>query len=406
MPLTMDKYLVRTSSTESLSNKRPAEDNIWRKPKRTANPSQGVGQVTFSTSNRFKDLAGDSDCDQSEAAHPVSRHRANAGRIPPIVVEVREDWSHQTITNLILKFTKNFHLQYRRKGKVAIHCYTNDSHRLVTEGLRSENVFFHTFSRKEDRTYKVVIRGIPLETVSLVQEELTLLGFQNATVNKLKSSTLEDKMACPPLLVQLPAGSDIVKFKQTKYLCNCVIKIERFKPNTSLGTQCYRCQYFGHASKNCNLPERCVKCIGTHATKDCPKKERISPAQCCNCKEHHPANFRQCPVRVNYLQRLHQKKQEQGTRVKPAVASESGRSSVPRAQSVGQPRKQPRVFTTTPETQTDETSSAEASSKFDADTTEMLAIFNVIRRIKHEFSSCTNMMDKVILVLTYLGQYV
>ncbi|KOB75704.1 CAZy families GH97 protein, partial [Operophtera brumata] len=33
-------------------------------------------------------------------------------------------------------------------------------------------------------------------------------------------------------------------------------------------------------------------------------------------------------------------------------------------------------------------------------------VLNVIKRIKHEFTSCTNMMDKVILVLTHLGQYV
>lgn len=93
-------------------------------------------------------------------SYPVSRPRANTGRIPPIVVEVKDDWSHQMITSLISKFTKNFHLQYRRKGKVAIHCYTNDSHRMVTEGLRADNVLFHTFSRKEEITYKVVIRGI------------------------------------------------------------------------------------------------------------------------------------------------------------------------------------------------------------------------------------------------------
>lgn len=31
---------------------------------------------------------------------------------------------------------------------------------MVTEGLRADNVLFHTFSLKEEITYKVVIRGI------------------------------------------------------------------------------------------------------------------------------------------------------------------------------------------------------------------------------------------------------
>lgn len=406
----MDKYLARTSSNESLSNKRPAEENIWRKPKRTANLSSVSHQVKFSTSNRFKDLADDSDCEQSQAAHPVSGTRAKSSRIPPIVIEVKEDWSHQTITELVSKFTKTFHLQYRRKGKVAIHCYANDSHRIVTDGLRADNVPFHTFSRKEERTYKVVIRGIPTETIPSVSDELAEMGFNHASITKLKSSSPDGKMTCPPLLVQLPAGSDIVKFKQIKYLCSCVIKIERFKPNTSSGTQCYRCQHFGHASRNCNLPERCVKCIGSHATKDCLKKERTSPAQCCNCKENHPANFRQCAVRINYLQRLQHNSlnpSDQPKRATVAALGVLGRSAVPRVKPASQPRSQPRASVATAvKAAGDDASSSEALTQPDAATDEMLQILNVIKRIKHEFTSCTNMMDKVILVLTHLGQYV
>lgn len=121
-------------------------------------------------------------------------------------------------------------------------------------------------------------------------------------------------------------AANIVKFKQTKYIhiISMIFMIERFKPNTSSGTQCYLCQHLGHASKNCNLPERCVKCIGPHATKDCSKKERTSPAQCCNCNEPHAANFRQCPVRVSYLQRLKQRQQGQRRQPKSAATGDLG----------------------------------------------------------------------------------
>lgn len=42
----------------------------------------------------------------------------------------------------------------------------------------------------------------------------------------------------------------------------------------------------------------------------------------------------------------------------------------------------------------------------DPATADMLAILMTIKTIKSQFVGCTNMMDKVILVLTHLGQYV
>lgn len=398
----MDKYLVRSSSTESLSNKRPAEDNIWRKPKRTiVNPKRNTTPVVFSTANRFKDLPDDSDCSVGENTQNTPIHNRNRpSRVPPVVLDLKEEWSHNTITHLVTRYTKDFHLQYRRRGKVAIHCYSNESHKLVVEGLRAEKVFFHTFARKEERKYKVVIRGIPTQAIDTIVGELATRGFSDVTVTKLKSSDMDNKPSCAPLLVQLPAGADIVKFKQIKYLCSCVIQIERFKPKNNFGTQCYRCQRFGHASQNCNLPQRCVKCVGEHATKDCPKKERISPAQCCNCNENHPSNYRHCPVRVGYLKRLQEKQlkfiqiQRQPTVVK----------------AVPPPKPQGHAWTNT--AFTTEAVKAAPSTKLnevpcaDPAISEMLQILNVLKSIKTQFKSCVTMMDKVILVLTNLGQYV
>lgn len=405
----MDKYLVRSSSTESLSNKRPAEDNIWRKPKRTAHPSRVTSQVSFTSDNRFKDLADDAGSDSSSAVHAAPGRPIKPGRIPPIVVKVKDDWTHQTITTLIQKYSQTFHLQYRFNGKVAIHCHSNDSHRLVSAGLRAENVQFHTFSRKEERKYKVVVRGVPSDTVPLVCEELAEMGFHDASVTKLKTSSPEDKITCPPLLVQLPAGADIVKFKQTKYICNCVIKIERFKPKTAAGTQCYRCQLFGHASKNCNMPERCVKCVGQHASKECPKKERTSPAQCCNCEGSHPSNYRQCPVRLNYLKRTQKKKVDLNTKPNPAITTKPSNNIGPTPTfPVQTVPKHPRPLqnSTKPNGPTCDESLVIEAPRLDGATEEILQIMNVIKRIKQDFISCNTMLDKVILVLTHLGKYV
>ena len=43
-------------------------------------------------------------------------------------------------------------------------------------------------------------------------------------------------------------------------------------------------------------PYRCVKCAEGHRTKDCPKKEKNTPATCTLCLGDHPANYKGCQV--------------------------------------------------------------------------------------------------------------
>lgn len=97
---------------------------------------------------------------------------------------------------------------------------------------------YYTYTRKDEKTPKVVIKGLPAYTEKDLPDELKKLGFVGATVTKLK---LNNEAPCPPYLVQLAEGSDVVKFRQIKYLFNCVITIEKFKPNLSSGRQCLSC---------------------------------------------------------------------------------------------------------------------------------------------------------------------
>lgn len=58
-----------------------------------------------------------------------------------------------------------------------------------------------------------------------------------------------------------------------------------------------RCQRLGHASSNCQLPFRCVKCGGDHRPKACPITAVMSKdsLKCANYGQvGHPANYRGC----------------------------------------------------------------------------------------------------------------
>lgn len=196
------------------------------------------------------------------------------GHIPPVILEIQKDWTHETIKNLISRYTNKFHLQYRANNKVAVSCHSIEAHQLVKEGLRKENAAFLTYTRKDEKVPKMVIKGLPSYVQEELSAELDKLGFPGASVSQMKTQTVST-LSCPPFLAVLPTGTDITKFRNIKYLFNCVVTIQKFMPKKTAGTQCYRFQSFGHASRNCNMPARCVKCTEPHATRECPKKDRI-----------------------------------------------------------------------------------------------------------------------------------
>lgn len=404
----MDKYLIRSASTSSLnSNKRDREDHEgWQAAKRPATQRKLTSNApSVPTSNRFSSLNVDYTSQLSEPLRTAILARKNPKRIPPIIIQMQDNWTHVTIKTLIEKFDKNFHLQYRGSNRVSIQCYCSVSHQSIKEGLQGEKVSFHTFTRKDERVSKVVIKGLPAYFEDTLAEELKEIGFEALIVTKLCSPSKEPP-PCPPFLVQLPAGSDISKFRQIKYIGNCAVEICRYKANTSIGTQCYRCQNFGHASRNCNLPTRCVKCAGDHASKDCPKKDRETPARCCNCLEDHAASYSKCPERQKYVTRL---KEKTANRKAEPPTSQKTKTIPDRPAPVTIRRNWPTVAPLRLNDQPALFSEKAASKKpllEDKTTIEMLEILAIIKTIRGQFIECKTMLDKVVMILTHLGQYI
>lgn len=402
----MDKYLSRSVSSSSLNSKRDREDETsedWQQPKRTAIQKPTFNKPVFATSNRYSDLAVDQGSQISEPLRSAIVTRKNPNRIPPIIVLLQEDWTHDKIQKVVVKYTNNFHIQYRGKNKVALQCYSSDTHQIIKEALRNENARFHTYTRKDEKMFKVVIRGLPAYFEDTLQGELDKIGFKDASVTKL-SSPSKQTASCPPFLVQLPAGTDILKFRQIKYIGNCVVDIRKFKPNPSTGTQCFRCQGFGHSSRNCNLPARCVKCTEPHASQECPKKDRSLPARCCNCLEDHPANFSKCTERQKYLNRLKEK-------IDPRIKINVQETKPDRFNHNGKPQEvnpQPKTWASLVSSQQVKPPPPENAKSPDSDNTtkEMLQILAIIKNLRGQFVECKSMLDKVVLILTHLGQYV
>ena len=69
------------------------------------------------------------------------------------------------------------------------------------------------------------------------------------------------------------------------------IELPRVEKNNII--QCRRRQQYGHIKSYCNKPIMCVKCGGSHNSKEC-NKSKDTPAKCALCGGNRRANYKGC----------------------------------------------------------------------------------------------------------------
>ncbi|KAI5638234.1 hypothetical protein NE865_09180 [Phthorimaea operculella] len=258
----MDKYLVLKPPNPNL--KRAAEDLLAQQDaKKTSlnKPETAHEKINIPIHNQYEALPIDRELNQNSNTsaknndQEAGRNEATVknlknastlvkktGHIPPIILAIKPDWTHESIKSLVSNYTSRFHLQYRSNKKVAVYCYSPEAHKALREGLKANDAPFLTYTRKDERSPKLVVKGLPDYAEEVIPHELKNLGFDGVTVTKLKSAKNKNTQ-CPPFLIQLANGAN-----------------------------------------------------------------RKEPAQCCNCKEAHPANYSKCNARLSYLEKTKQKK--------------------------------------------------------------------------------------------------
>ncbi|VVC89879.1 unnamed protein product, partial [Leptidea sinapis] len=184
------RFLNRSSSIPNLATKRPREDlpslrDQWQQPKKfaTSKDTSEKGSET-EISNRFNKLPVD---DGVTDTFKKASHKKSPMQVPPILIELLGDWSCKKIKDVIEKYEKSFHLQIRGRNIVKVQCYSTQGHQRLKEGLSKENVVFHTFSRKEEKLPKAVIKGLPKFIHDTLPTELASLALcETRLTNRLK----------------------------------------------------------------------------------------------------------------------------------------------------------------------------------------------------------------------------
>jgi hypothetical protein len=178
---------------------------------------------------------------------------------------------------------------------------TADGFRATVRALRSldgkKGVSFHTFSLPKDRCVRLLVRNLSKRMPeSVIREELKALNIRVQLVSQLRSGrryqdTTKDRPPTAHFIISVAREPEVSRVRSVTEICGFRVTVETYvAPKGPL--KCKRCQRFGHTQRNCGHVPRCVGCVGSHLSGECPVP-RGQP-QYCSCGGDHTANYWGC----------------------------------------------------------------------------------------------------------------
>lgn len=249
--------------------------------------SESPSPEKLKTSNRFSGLPIDLTEDE-----PIKK---KPNKPPPIILYGIEDVNK--LTQLLNTVTEQDRFSFKivNRNQLRVSCENTETYKKVITVVREKGLIGHTFNKKEDRCFRIVIRNLHHTTPhEAIIEEIEKTG------NKVSGEIINvkygpDKKPTSTFFVNLFPSPENRAVKELKYIYHQSIVIEDPKRRKSI-VQCQRCQQYGHSKNYCMRPYRCVKCKEPHKTSECNKRDRNTPAQCVLCDGPHPANYKGCQV--------------------------------------------------------------------------------------------------------------
>ena len=159
---------------------------------------------------------------------------------------------------------------------------------------RKENIQFHTFTIASEKILTVVLKSFIKLNEKTILNDIKTQGLKPINCIEIPTHT-----RYPVYRVTFVPGITLAKVNQVRFVENIKVYWEKYESRKPY-IQYYRCQAHDHSSTNCNKNAVCVKCAGSHNTKECTKSFGAPPT-CSNCQGNHTANYSKCPALLFYL---------------------------------------------------------------------------------------------------------
>lgn len=297
------------------------------KRRRTSNSPPMENMIQ--TSNSFSGLP----LDQPDSDHHIPKP-IPVSKPPPIILYGIEDVNE--LTKLIETVSEKSHFKFRivNKNLMRVLVDSADEYKKIIQLIREKGLIGHTFTRKDTKCYRIVIKNLHHTTPhNAIVEEI------EATGNKVRGEIINarygpNKNPTSTFFVNIEPSPNNKSVKDIKYIYHQHVKIEDPRKSKTI-VQCQRCQQYGHSKNNCMRPYRCVKCGEGHKTSECTKKDRNTPAKCALCSCDHPANYKGCIVYQEILARKINSSQKKSRQSEKTLPSSTDRNSDNTASTLG-----------------------------------------------------------------------
>lgn len=315
----------------------PSDWQIPKKPvKITANePVASASGSSCEDNNRFRSLSvGSADMDAEVSDDPTDvagQSKASKTHRPPPIYSV--GISLQALIQLAknVNLVKgDFIIKEVGAGSHTIYINRLEHFELFKNKLTEAKIHFYTYTPKGQKPKSLIVKGIrgdfSCDDIRTEIQDLQLANVEIISLNKFHFNKKDPDRFYH--ILQVTSSSQTAELFKIKSLAFQKVRWEHLKKPTIY--QCRKCQRLGHASKNCNLPFRCVKCAQTHDPGSCPITEAAdkSALKCANCgQEGHPASYSGCPFIKFAMQR---KKSQTSSQVQQKLRSIGVRQSMVR----------------------------------------------------------------------------
>lgn len=230
------------------------------------------------------------DDDENDADKPPSNV---APKPPPIIFPDVADINKMMKTIEQVIPSDDFYYKVAKNNEIRLMVKNVESYRKLMKCLESTDTKYHTYQLKQERSYRVVLKGLHYTTdINSIKAKITSLGHNVRNIRNATSRV--NKKQLNMFFIDLDPAFNNKEIFTIKYINNAVVTFEPIKTFDDL-VQCFRCQEFGHTQNYCKKPFRCVKCSLSHPTSDCTKSND-TPPKCVHCQQVHTANYKGCTI--------------------------------------------------------------------------------------------------------------
>jgi hypothetical protein len=331
----------------------------------------------------------------------TAQKKAVKQRVPPIVITTAFKNPKDAITSIQQSLNGKVSFKILRDG-YNVTLQSVEDHSAMKEFLSTQKIPFYTYTTLDKKPVRLVLKGIHH---SYTPEDIVLdLSTKNIKAIGVQPMFSKGKVPMDMFIVNFEQGTKISEIiKTVKYVCFQSVSWRQFIKK-DVGTQCRKCQGFGHAASNCGLEYRCVKCVQRHPPGSCPL-ENEQPATCVNCNSNHPANYRKCPAYVKYAESLKKFQSKSGksksnSKSSNNVQSYSDNSKIKSNMSYSQAvtsNKQPKESTNNLNFL-----SSEIDSLFKCSLTDLL---QKIQSFVPDYKKASDAMLKKMMIIDFLSQF-